>query len=152
MKYCKELVVEMKEYNIIKFKNDIEKSKFSITLKKIFTNNLTELTELEKIKILEIALMLINSNDQVLFDLGYFIITVYSVDTNDYQPLFEISDKLLNFPVLKFLIDKGFIKIDDSLFSEINNIVIDVNKAAENYYYTAKQKKMKHKVNHHNLC
>ncbi len=134
----------MKEYNIIKFKNDIEKSKFSITLKKIFTNNLTELTELEKIKILEIALMLINSNDQVLFDLGYFIITVYSVDTNDYQPLFEISDKLLNFPVLKFLIDKGFIKIDDSLFSEINNIVIDVNKAAENYYYTAKQKKMNH--------
>lgn len=132
----------MKEYNITKLKNDIDKSKFTDTFKKVFTKSLIELSESEKIKILELALMLINSDDQILFDLGYFIIVLYSVDTNDYEPLFEISDNLLNFPVLKFLIDKGLVKIDDSVFNEINSIVIDVNKAAENYYYTAKQKKM----------
>ena len=129
-------------YNLRMLQNDVEKHNFLEIVKKIFTSNIDTLNESEKIKILELSLMFINSNDESLFDFGYYIITKYSLDTNDYIPLFEISDKLLNFPILKFLIDKKLIKLDDNIFNEFNDIVIETNKVSDNYYYSAKQKIM----------
>ena len=82
-------------YNLRMLQNDVEKHNFLEIVKKIFTSNIDTLNESEKIKILELSLMFINSNDESLFDFGYYIITKYSLDTNDYIPLFEISDKLL---------------------------------------------------------
>lgn len=132
----------MNDYNIIKFRNDVKNSRFEETFKNFFIKPITNLSESEKIKFLELALMFINSNDETLFDLGYYIIVMYSVETKDYYPLYDVSDKLLNFPIMKFLIDKGLVKTSDSIFNELNNILIDINKVADNYYYTAKQKMM----------
>lgn len=133
------------DYNITKFRNDVKSSRFEESFKNFFTKPIVNLSESEKIKFLELALLFINSNDEVLFDLGYYIIVMYSVETKDYYPLFDISDKLMNFPIMKFLIDKNLIKITDTIFNEINNIIIDINKVADNYYYTAKQKMMNFK-------
>ena len=118
-------------YNLRMLQNDVEKHNFLEIVKKIFTSNIDTLNESEKIKILELSLMFINSNDESLFDFGYYIITKYSLDTNDYIPLFEISDKLLNFPILKFLIDKKLIKLDDNIFNEFTNDGKDMNLYSE---------------------
>lgn len=132
----------MNEYSIAKLKNDLEKSKFIAVFRNFFVGNISKLTEQDKIKILELSLLLINSNDETLFELGYYIIVSYSINTNDYKPLYEISDNMLNFPVLKFLIAKKLVKLEDNLFNEILNVVIEANKVSDNYYYTATQKQM----------
>ena len=132
----------MNEYSIAKLKNDLEKSKFIVAFRNFFVGNILNLTDQDKIKILELSLLLINTKDETLFELGYYIIVSYSINTKDYKPLYEISDNLLNFPVLKFLIEKKLIKLEDNLFNEILNVVIEANRASDNYYYTATQKQM----------
>ena len=107
----------MNEYSIAKLKNDLEKSKFIVAFRNFFVGNILNLTDQDKIKILELSLLLINTKDETLFELGYYIIVSYSINTKDYKPLYEISDNLLNFPVLKFLIEKKLIKLEDNLFN-----------------------------------
>lgn len=135
----------MNDYSLIKLQNDIKKYSFEKVYKKLFLGNLQDLDESENIKILELALLLINSKDEQLFDMGYYIIVIYSVETGNYDPLFEISEKLLNFPVINFLYRKKLVAIDNTFFTEIENSVMETTKISNNYFYTANQKFMNFK-------
>lgn len=135
----------MNDYSLIKLQNDIKKYSFEKVYKKLFLGNLQDLDESENIKILELALLLINSKDEQLFDMGYYIIVIYSVETGNYDPLFEISEKLLNFPVINFLYRKKLVTIDNTFFTEIENSVMETTKISNNYFYTANQKFMNFK-------
>lgn len=137
--------MKIDDYSLVKLQNDIKKYSFEEVYKKLFLGGLKYLNESDNIKILELAISLINSENEQLFNMGYYIIVVYSVETNNYNPLFEISEKLLNFPVVNFLYKKRLINIDNTFFTEIENAVMETTKISDNYFYTADQKYMNYK-------
>lgn len=135
----------MDNYSLAKLKNDVNKYSFFNTYEKIYLNKLNELKDSEHIKILELAIFLLNSTNEQLFDLGYFIIVNYSIETHNYKPLFEISENLLNFPIINFLYKKNLINNENTFFTEIEKSVMETLKIEEDYFYTAKQKFMNFK-------
>lgn len=135
----------MSDYSLIKLQNDLKKHSFLDTYKSIYFNKINGLNESDHIKILELAILLINSKNEQLFDLGYFIIVNYSVETQNYTPLLEISEKMLNFPIVNFLYKKRLVNIENNFFTEIENSVMQLSKISENYFYTANQKFMNFK-------
>ena len=135
----------MSDYSLIKLQNDLKKYSFLDTYKSIYFNKMNGLNESDHIKILELAILLINSKNEQLFDLGYFIIVNYSVETQNYTPLLEISEKMLNFPIVNFLYKKRLVTIENNFFTEIENSVMQLSKISENYFYTANQKFMNFK-------
>lgn len=135
----------MNDYSLIKFQNDLKKYFFYDTYKCIYFNKLSNLNESDHIKLLELAILLINSKNEQLFDLGYFIIVNYSVETQNYIPLFEISEKMLNFPIINFLYKKRLVTVENNFFTEIENSVMQLSKISDNYFYTANQKFMNFK-------
>jgi len=130
------------DYSLVKFKNDIEKYHFEKVYKSIHTGEITKLDRNEQIKLLELAILFINSNNENLFNLGYFIIVNYSIETSDYLPLFDISEKMLNYPIVKFINSKELVLNDDNFFTEISYSVMDLMKSQDGYYYAGKQKYM----------
>lgn len=135
----------MNDYSLIKLQNDLKKYFFYDTYKCIYFNKLSNLNESDHIKLLELAILLINSKNEQLFDLGYFIIVNYSVETQNYIPLFEISEKMLNFPIINFLYKKRLVTVENNFFTEIENSVMQLSKISDNYFYTANQKFMNFK-------
>lgn len=135
----------MNDYSLIKLQNDLKKYFFYDTYKCIYFNKLSNLNESDHIKLLELAILLINSKNEQLFDLGYFIIVNYSVETQNYIPLFEISEKMLNFPIINFLYKKRLVTVENNFFTEIENSVMQLSKMSDNYFYTANQKFMNFK-------
>lgn len=135
----------MNDYSLIKLQNDLKKYFFYDAYKCIYFNKLSNLNESDHIKLLELAILLINSKNEQLFDLGYFIIVNYSVETQNYIPLFEISEKMLNFPIINFLYKKRLVTVENNFFTEIENSVMQLSKMSDNYFYTANQKFMNFK-------
>lgn len=132
----------MADYSLRKFSNDLENHGFKNCFLKVFNNDIINLEEKEKIKLLELSISLLNSEDKNLFNLGYYIIVSYSIMTGDYYPLYDISDKLLNFPIINFLERKNIISKSNDIFAELSNIVMSQNKVSDDFYYSADQKKM----------
>lgn len=135
----------MNDYSLEKLQNDLEKYSFMDTYKSIYYNTINDLDESSHIKLLELAISLMNSKSEQLFDLGYYIIVCYSIETGDYIPLFEISEKMLNFPIINFLYKKELIITENTFFTEIDNSVMQLLKVKNDYYYTANQKYMDYK-------
>lgn len=136
------------DYSLKKFENDLSDSKYKELLKKLFFDKLNDITENERIKLLEIAMLLLNSRDDYLSEFGYYIIVSYSLQLKDYLPLFEISERLLNFPVINFLKNKKLVKIVDNFYAEMENIVMEESKN-EDYYFTGGQKNMNYRFFSH---
>lgn len=134
----------MNDYSLLKLQNDIKAHSFFETYKSIFFDKIKELNEPENIKMLELAILLINSKNESLFDLGYYIIVNYSIQTENYIPLFEISQRMMNFPIINFLYKKNLVISEDNFFTEIEKSAMQQLKISENYFYTAEQKIMNH--------
>lgn len=132
----------MSNYSLVKLKNDMTNHSFNEVYKSVFFNKTNTLDESNTIKLLTLALFLINEDNDQLFDLGYFIIVNYSIETSNYNPLLDISEKLLNFPVINFLYKKNLVSIEDNFFTELEKTVMRSLKTSDNYFYTSKQKYM----------
>lgn len=92
-------------------------------------------------KILSLATIFINSSDKYIKQLGYRIIIIYSNQTNDYKPLYEVSINLGIHPVAKFIQNIERYSFNDSLFIELNLSFIELYKY-NNVYFSEQQKKL----------
>ena len=79
----------------------IRKTGFDKIYVKLFSNG--ELSRIEKIKLLKISILFLNSNDPFLKKLGYRIVVVYSNKSQDYEPLYDVSMNLGFVPVAKMI-------------------------------------------------
>ncbi len=117
----------------------IKNQKFSNLYEKLLVEK--ELSQKEKLKILEIALIFINSQDVLIKKFGYRIIVIYSNKYNDYVPLYEIAINQGLYPI-SHLIEKNIIE------ENRKNIFVDLNSAyTENFnfhgiYQSREQKEM----------
>jgi len=110
----------MREYKV---KRDltlarIRNTDFPELYKKFILNQ--EMTMRETLKILTIATIFLNSENQCIQNLGYRIILSFSNRTNDYRPLYEVAMNLGYIPVAKS-IDLIKEKDDESFFREFNS-------------------------------
>ena len=75
----------MKEITLARLKN----TDFVDIYRKLITNK--ELTEDEKYKLLQSAIVFFNSSNNYIRDLGYRIIVIYCNKYKFYRPLYEIA-------------------------------------------------------------
>lgn len=66
-----------------------------------------ELTEKELSLFLEIAILFLNSKDSAVRTFGYRIIVLYTIETADFIPLYEVSLSLGYYPISKVISDKN---------------------------------------------
>ena len=69
----------------------------------LLKNNIIDISEEKIIKLLSIAALLIEREELEYQKLAYYIILKYSILTEDYTPLYDISYKLFNIPVIELL-------------------------------------------------
>ncbi|MEG1567692.1 MAG: DEAD/DEAH box helicase [Anaerovoracaceae bacterium] len=91
---------------------------------------------------LSLAVILINSKDIYVQRLGYRMVVMYCNQTNDYQPLYEISINMGLYPISKFitLVDSAFSK-EATLFTELNDAFIE-NFISDSNYLSFEQKRL----------
>ena len=72
-------------------------------------------------KMLSLAVIFLNSNDENVTKLGYRIIVIYSNRYKDYGPLYEVSINKGLYPIAKF-IDEHFVENENkTFFTELNS-------------------------------
>ena len=103
-----------------------------------FFNNFSNLTENEKEAVLEIAVVLINSNDSILIKFGYRIILLFCLKTKDYKPLYEIAINYGLYPISNLLSEKYF-QNQGNIFTELNASFMNLYKEG-NICFTKAQK------------
>lgn len=89
--------------------NDLTLRKLKSTSFPLFYKNIntsTEISNEDKIKLLQIGIILLNSEDEILAKLGYRLILKYSITTNDYIPLYDIAVNKGFIPISKFIESK----------------------------------------------
>jgi len=84
------------------------------TINEKFAKNIN-LSEEESTYALSVAILLIKEFERdrrktSFLEFGYFLILSYSLQSNDYIPLFDLSTNLGFYPISKFIIDKNFIE------------------------------------------
>lgn len=79
----------------------IRKTGFDKVYIKLFTN--AALSRADKLKLLKLAILFLNSNDPYLKKFGYRVIVVYSNKLEDYEPLYDVSLNLGFIPVAKMI-------------------------------------------------
>ena len=89
----------------------------------LLENKLEQSKEAEIIRILSLAAILIDRDEIEYKKLGYYIILKYSIVQGDYVPLYEVSYKLLNIPVVVLLDRIMNIKKIDSVLSELYDVI-----------------------------
>lgn len=109
----------------------------------LLKNNIIDISEEKIIKLLSIAALLIEREELEYQKLAYYIILKYSILTEDYTPLYDISYKLFNIPVIELLDKINNITNKESIIENLYDIVKESFKE-NNIYYTAKQKKLKY--------
>lgn len=98
---------------------DIRNLSISNLYEKLLINK--ELSYSEQLKILKIAIILINSEDLNVKRLGYRIIVVFSIRYENYTPLYEIAINQGLYPISHF-IDSNLISEDrKNFFTEFND-------------------------------
>lgn len=105
----------------------IRNTNFSDLYEKLLVE--TELSQKEKIQILEIALIFINSQDDLVQKFGYRIIVIYSNKYKDFVPLYEIALNQGLYPI-SHLIENNIIE------ENRKNIFIDFNSAYTQKFYS----------------
>lgn len=93
------------------------------------------------IKILSLATIFINSSNEYIKQLGYRMVIIYSNQTGDYKPLYEISLNLGVIPVAKFIQDIQQYSLYESLFAEFNASFIELYNY-NNIYFSEQQKQL----------
>lgn len=104
----------MSELTIRRIKN----TEFVNLYSKLITN--AELSYCEREKLLEIAIIFINSQDLYVKRLGYRIIVVYSNRFNDYSPLYDISINQELYPISRFIENNLLPEEQKNFFTELN--------------------------------
>lgn len=105
----------------------IKSTSFPQLYKRFLLNE--ELTSNDYIKMLELAIIFINSEDVCVKRLGYRIIVIYSNRTNDYAPLYEISINKGLYPIAKFIESRHFENNEKTFFTEINSAFLELYKS-----------------------
>lgn len=105
-----------------------------------FFKDFPSLGENEKMAVLEIAVLLINSNDPILVKYGYRIILLYCLKSNDYNPLYEISVNNGLYPISDLLEEKYF-RDKGNFFTELNASFLSLFKEGS-VCYTKQQKEI----------
>lgn len=124
-------------YKIIK-NNNLDKAYIGL-----MENNLENIEEESIIKMLSLAALLMQREEIEYQKLAYYIILKYSIITKDYTPLYEISYRLFNVPVVQLLDKINNVENEESFFEEIYDILKE-NCKENDKYYTRKQKKLKY--------
>ena len=89
-------------------------------------------------KMLSLAVIFLNSNDENVTKLGYRIIVIYSNRYKDYGPLYEVSINKGLYPIAKF-IDEHFVENENkTFFTELNSSFLETYKA-NNVYFSEQQ-------------
>lgn len=119
----------------------LRKIKFSVLYQKLLTEKIDDVSNYEKL--LSIAVLFINSSDEYLTKLGYRIIVIYSNQTGDYKPLYDIALNEGLFPVVKVIenMEKYTYKFQHSFFNLFNLSYGEMFKY-ENIYHTEEQKQL----------
>lgn len=122
-----------KNITLKQVENDFNESKFMDVYQKFLAEQ--ELTYEEKIKLLSVAVLFLNSENEYVRKLGYHILVKYSISTEDFELLDDLSRDLINTPILK-VIQKYNLSKNGILKSSINDMLIDssTNKDNENCY------------------
>lgn len=121
----------------------IEKNNVADAYVGLLKDDITDVPKEQLIKLLSIAALLIQREELEYQKLAYYIILKYSILTSDYSPLYEISYKLFNIPVIELLDKINNIESEESFLEDIYEIVKE-NFKEEDIYYTGKQKKLKY--------
>ena len=108
----------------------------------LIENKIDQIEEKNIIKLLSLAALLIDKEENEYKKLAYYIILKYSINFNDYTPLYEVSYKLFNMPVIEMLDRINNAENEVSLMEELYEIIKDKCKEKD-LIYTGKQKKMK---------
>lgn len=92
--------------------------------------------------VLSMAVILINSKNIYIQRLGYRMVIMYCNQTNDYQPLYELSINLGLYPISKFItsVDTNLSE-DTTLFTELNDAFIE-NYVSGDKYQSFEQKRL----------
>ena len=86
--------------------------------------------EKEKMAILEIAVILINTDDLILVNFGYRIILLYCLKSRDYKPLYEVAINRGLYPISNLLSEKYFPN-QGNVFTELNASFMDLYKEGD---------------------
>lgn len=100
--------------------NRLKNTSFKCLYKKLIAEE--NLTENEKFKLLQLALVFYNSSDKDIKELGYRIIVIFSNRYNFYQPLYEIAVNDGLYPIAKFIEIK---LLNNNLTTELNSIFLE---------------------------
>lgn len=121
-------------------KSDFKKFKFIDIYRKFLAEQ--ELTYEEKIKLLSVAILFLNSENEYIKKFGYHILVKYSISNDDYELLDDLSRELINTPILKVIEKHNLVK-NGILKRSINDMLIDSSTNRENQNcYTYDQIKM----------
>lgn len=97
----------------------IKNTEFPTLYMKLLMNQ--ELSVFEREQLLKIAIVLINSSNQHIKQLGYRIIVVYSNRFKDYVPLYEISLNQELYPISRFIEENLMCQQRRNFFVELNS-------------------------------
>lgn len=125
----------MKNNNITikKLKN----TNFSNLYNALLTNN--NINDDILYQLLKLSIIFINSEDKNIEKLGYRIILLFSIKTENYYPLYDIAINKGLYPIIH-IIDR-FNLIEDSFYSEVNSSLIEQLKN-NNHYLSSEQVKL----------
>lgn len=115
----------------------LEKTEFKTIYKKLL---LGKCIKKDYTCLLSIAVIFLNSSDNNIVNLGYRIILLYTLQTKDYFPLYEVSLKNGFFPVTK-LVEKNSKSNKDNIYVMLNRAMME-DWHKERIYLTNKQKEL----------
>ncbi|WP_252248166.1 DEAD/DEAH box helicase [Clostridium sp. ZBS20] len=92
-------------------------------------------------KILALATIFLNSNDEYIKHLGYRMIIIYSNQTNDYKPLYEVAINLGMIPIAQFIQTLEKYLFNETIFTELNSSFFELYHS-NNVYYSEEQKEL----------
>lgn len=112
------------------------------TYEGLLVNKRDNITEDAMIKLLGLATILMNQDEIEYKKLAYYIILKYSILSEDYNPLYEMSYDLFNIPVIELLDRVNNTYEEDGIYKEIYNILKSRCEKNGNFY-TLKQEQMR---------
>jgi len=133
--------MEIENITLKKIKDNIKQTDFLIAYDKLLLNE--KLSDEELKLLFKLALLFLNFGDENLKKLGYHIILKYSLQFNDYKPLFDVSINLGYIPISKFIEENhlDLEKIENSFFNSFFSSYQD-NYKEKNIYLSHGQKKL----------
>ena len=117
----------MKELTIRRLKN----TDFSSLYQKLLKTEV--LNGFEQIKILQLAVVFINSNNDLIRKLGYRIVVLFSVQYECYAPLYEIALNLGLYPISAYIEQHLSSELEKGVFAELNSAYTEIYRQNDIY-------------------